>query len=53
MKFLAVLTLASIAMAGGMVLLSEVLTPRFALASLIVLAGVALSALPMRQNKSR
>ena len=46
------LTVPVLAMAGGMVLLSEALTPRFALASVIVLAGVALSALPMRQTKS-
>lgn len=47
------LTVPVLAMAGGIVLLSEALTPRFALASVIVLAGVALSALPTRQTKSR
>jgi len=47
------LTVPVLAMAGGVLLLSEVLTLRFALAILIVLAGVALSALPRRQTKSR
>lgn len=43
------LTVPVIALAGGIVFLGEALTLRFALASLVVLAGVALSALSPRK----
>jgi len=40
------LTVPVIAMAGGMALLGEALTLRFTLASVLVLAGVAIAVLP-------
>ena len=43
------LTVPVIAMAGGMLFLGETLTLRFALASALVLGGVAVSVLPLRR----
>ena len=43
------LTVPVIAMAGGMVFLGEVLTPRFVIASVLVLGGVAVSVLAVRR----
>jgi drug/metabolite transporter (DMT)-like permease len=45
---IAQLTVPMLAIAGGAIVLSEALTLQFAFASLVVLAGVALSALPRR-----
>nr|WP_254899118.1 DMT family transporter [Thalassococcus arenae] len=49
------LTVPVIAMAGGMILLGEVLTARFAVAAILVLGGVALSVVrwPQLQIRSR
>ncbi|MCR9146922.1 MAG: DMT family transporter [Rhodobacteraceae bacterium] len=43
------LTVPIIALAGGVLLLGEVITPRIAFASALVLGGVALSVLPQRK----
>ena len=47
------LTVPMIAMAGGMVFLGEALTARFALASALVLGGVAISVMPGRWRQGR
>ena len=39
-----------IAMAGGMIFLGEALTPKFAMASVLVLGGVAISVVPPRRR---